>query len=58
MVPLTWAVIALASPSGPESAQSLQMEDPRALLVQAQAWQARGERFPDALLKQAVEAAL
>jgi len=32
--------------------------DPRVILRRAQAWQARGTPFPDALLRQAVEAAL
>ena len=32
--------------------------DPRAILAQAQRWRERGEPFPDALLRQAVEAAL
>jgi hypothetical protein len=36
----------------------VETEDPRAILAQAQAWHGRGEPFPDALLRQAVEAAL
>ena len=36
----------------------VETEDPRAILAQAQAWQGRGEPFPDTLLRQAVEAAL
>lgn len=53
MIPATtslWAVD-LAQPSISEI-------DPRVILARAQAWQARGVPFPDADLRQAVEAAL
>src|SRR5262249_27491018 len=71
---LAWFIIASASLWLPASVQSsvsaaenvdtrrartpLETDDPRAILAWAQAWQARGETLPDALLKKAVEAAL
>jgi hypothetical protein len=67
MVILAWVTIVLASPAVPEPAQPSfsiadvlnarqqqtpsEMEDLRAILSQAQAWQRRGEPFPDALLR-------
>src|SRR5262249_38604290 len=46
-----------ASETGPEQVLG-EAAEPRALLVQAERWRERGEPFPDALLRKAVEAAL
>ena len=53
----TLVVAAEASETRPEQVL-VETAEPRALLAQAQRWRERGEPFPDALLRKAVEAAL
>src|SRR5215471_12572820 len=53
----THIVAAEASETQPEQAL-VETAEPHAILAQAQRWRERGEPFPDALLRKAVEAAL